>query len=374
MTAEESASIEPALVAARQMRPYYARALSALTPVAADGFGTVGVDRSWRLYVDLEWFGSLPLDQQAAVLSQHEIEHLLRDHGARARAIHADPDLWQIAADVEINDDADPGVLPPMGIYPKDIAQPEGLRSEDYYSALESAVGHHCGGGSGAGVPLEGELESGESPGLSAAESEVLRDHVASDVRAHMAARGRGDVPRGVQVWAEARERRVVIPWLRELRLKISSQVRETVRGRQDWSWSRPSRRTAMVIRPGMISFRPRMGIVIDTSGSMSDRGADVLGIVRSAAISAGTARVWQVDAAIQRRGKRHRSGATYHGGGGTDLRPALKDAARVSDVIVAITDCETRWPEELDCAMTVDTWRGGASSPLWAHRIELTP
>jgi hypothetical protein len=46
----EASILESALVSARQQRPYYARALSALTPLVADGLGTVAVDKWWRLY------------------------------------------------------------------------------------------------------------------------------------------------------------------------------------------------------------------------------------------------------------------------------------------------------------------------------------
>jgi predicted metal-dependent peptidase len=373
-TSEELSQLEAVFVAARQMRPYYCRALAALTPHIVDGMGTVAVDSSWRLYVDIAWLMSLPLEQRAAVVSQHEIEHLLRDHSSRAKTLHAEPARWNIAADAEINDDADHGSLPAFAVSPKTINQPDGRIAEEYYEDLVCNKHHpHCGGGSGAGVPLSGELDPDDTS-VTSAQGEILREQVAADVRSHIQAHGMGSVPSGVRIWAEAQERKIIIiPWERELRSIVSAQCREIVRGRQDWSWARPARRASAVTRPGTVSYRPRIGVVVDTSGSMCERGGDVLGAVRSIARARGDVRLWQIDAAITAKKQRPRPGQEFRGGGGTDLVPALLDAARSSDIVIAITDCETPWPAApLRCPTLVVTWRGAASNPEWCRRVEL--
>jgi len=367
LTADERAAVEAALVAARQQRPYYARALSALTPMAAD-VPTVGVDRHWRLYVNLDWLASLPIGQQGAALAQHEVEHLLRDHDRRAREAHTDPIAWNVAADAEINDDADAGALPPDAIYPRSLGQPDGLLAEDYLDHVK--IGRCCGGGSGAGRQLAGEADVGDAPGVLGDEAETLRDAVADDVRAHVRAHGRGSVPRGVEIWAEARARVVPVPWHRRVSAIVHRAARDIERGRLDWSWRRLSRRQGPVLRPGMYAPKPCVGLVVDTSGSMCAMGDEVVSLVRSAC-RAHLVRVWQIDAAITVKGSRKPK--VFVGGGGTDLRPAIEDAALHSDLVVAITDCDTPWPESCTRRLVVVTWPGCSASPSWAERVEVS-
>lgn len=373
LSAVEATSLETSFVAARQMRPYYARALAALQPLAVDGLGTIAIGADYRLYVDMVWFDAMPLTQRAALLAQHEIEHVLRDHCGRTRRLQPEwRQDWLVATDAEINDDSEPGDLPSDGCWPRKLGQPDGLLAEEYYVAMvePASVRGTCGGGSGAGVPIEGELPP--EGGVSEAEGDSLRDQVASDVRDYLVTHGRGSVPLGLQMWAEERARRVVIPWARELRGLISRTCREISSGRQDWSWSHPSRRVSPILRPGLVGFRPVIGLVVDTSGSMAERGELVLSVVRSAARTLGTLRVWHVDAEISVRGKRHRRGDRYHGGGGTDLRPAMIEASVASDLVVTITDCDTPWPETLPCRSIVVTHVGATSSPSWARRLEV--
>jgi predicted metal-dependent peptidase len=372
-TAAESALIEGALVSARQQRPYYGRALSALTPIIADGLGSVAVDRRWRLYVDPVWLGSIPLLQRGALLGQHEIEHVLRDHGARAEAIRADRLAWNVAGDAEINDDADPDCLPPGGVTPALLRQPPHLLAEEYYSSIEIGSLPMCGGGSGAGRPLsiESDDDTGGA-GVSDADAVRLRDQVAADVREHARVNGRGSVPSGILVWADARATTVKIPWHRHLRSIVARMSRSISHGRQDWSWSRLSRRSTPILRPGSVRWTPRIGVVVDTSGSMSERGADVLGVVRAAVRGCGASRIWQVDTEIH--GSRSaRKTTTYRGGGGTDLRPAMAEAAMASDAVIVVTDCDTPWPDLAVVPTLIVTWHGCSDSPHWAARIEVS-
>ena len=85
-------------MAAVEAMPYYARALFALSPVAAPGLKTFAVDRFWRLYVDPAMLGtdegwSIPL---AGAVLLHEVGHVLRDHGGRADTVDSPVDrtMW----------------------------------------------------------------------------------------------------------------------------------------------------------------------------------------------------------------------------------------------------------------------------------------
>ena len=54
LAADEWRRLRLAQMAAVEAMPYFARALFALSPVAAPGLKTFAVDEFWRLYVDPE--------------------------------------------------------------------------------------------------------------------------------------------------------------------------------------------------------------------------------------------------------------------------------------------------------------------------------
>lgn len=350
---EEKCIIASALLAARIARPYYARAIAALTPVARPGLGTVAVDRAWRLYYDPLWLASLSTEHQGLVIGAHEVEHLLRDHMQRARAIDAEPIAWNLAGDCEINDDMTPVDLPEGGLRPAHIGATDGLCAEDYYRhLLDTATTTHtplCGGGSGAGCPRHDEAagpSAGGPPGVSESDAEPLRDAVAADIRAYTTTYGRGTVPAGIAIWADARAvSPPSIPWPRRLSAALAHGARTTLRGRADWSWSRLSRRCrpAGPLRPGTVTREPKLVIVVDTSGSMAEAGGHVLGVVSALWRRYGSAVTIQAETAITRRSTsrvRH-----WRGGGGTDLTAAILAAAAESDLVAVITDGITPWP-----------------------------
>jgi predicted metal-dependent peptidase len=365
--------IADVLLAARLARPYYARALTALTPVARPGLGTVAVDRWWRLYYDPAWLQTLPAMQRGMIIAAHEVEHLLRGHDARCRAIVADPRVYNVAGDLEINDDVLSGELPDDALMPVVFGLSDGLTAEEYYTALIDRVEEAsawCSGGSGAGWPLEDELSVEDAPAVSEIDAEILRDQVAADVREHVAQNGRGSVSSGVAIWAEARARRVTIPWSRELTAIVARSSREVAAGRSDWSWSRLSRRFSTVLRPGAVVYRPRIAIIVDTSGSMANDGDEVLGIVRAIINRFGQSEIIQCDAAVTSRSKRSKE---WRGGGGTDLRVAIAAAVRF-DLIVVVTDGQTPWPDVATVQSCIAILVGSAAAdpPSWVKSLRI--
>lgn len=116
--------------------------------------------------------------KQLAFLWVHEISHILREHAERALEFNADAQLWNIAADLEINDSRWQGTQAPVafkGIFLKDFKLPEGQIAEWYYRQLSSnaALGqrliqqHQQGlGDEGSGThgqPREWELGKSEA-------------------------------------------------------------------------------------------------------------------------------------------------------------------------------------------------------------------
>ena len=369
MTPDDRRIIEDALLRAYQCRPYYRRALAALQPRAWDGLGTIAVGRGWTLYVDVAWFRTHSLDEQAALIAGHEIEHVLRDHASRRgeRAAAA----WNCACDAAINDDCPDLRLPAGGVTPATLGQPDGRTEEHYYDALPvGAPGVCCG--SGAGQPFAGEPADGA--GVSCDDAEALRDAVAADVRAHIAAHGVGSVPRGVAVWADARSRVLPIDWRRVLVSRLGRLWREETAGRQDYAWSRPPRRwRADVLRPGMRGYVPRVALVVDTSGSMTDAatGAVVLGTERAIRRVVPACAVVQCDAGVQAHSRCRRRVGEWRGGGGTDLRTGIAAAGKM-DIMVVVTDGATPWPDEAPAARVVVVCTTGADVPDWSDVIRV--
>ena len=77
--------------------------------------------------------------QQIGFLWIHEISHILREHNQRAAEGAVDPNIWNIAADMEINDSDWEGLEAPTlypGIYPNTFKMYPGELAETYYKKL----------------------------------------------------------------------------------------------------------------------------------------------------------------------------------------------------------------------------------------------
>jgi predicted metal-dependent peptidase len=100
-------------------QPYIAAAIFRLIPISSPGLGTMGVDKFWRCYIDFEFMMEKGVEYAAGVLA-HEPWHLLRDHNKRAELKKANkfpPLLWNMAGDLEINDDIET-LVPEDSLFP----------------------------------------------------------------------------------------------------------------------------------------------------------------------------------------------------------------------------------------------------------------
>ena len=371
-TIAEQETIEHALLLARLLRPYYSRALAALSPRVMEGLGTVCVTKYWGLYVDVEWLRELDPLHQATVLAAHEVEHLLRRH-SRLDGL-APPFVTNVIADAEINDDLANGeALLPGAITPSRFGWPDGLTAEEYLALIEQTThldgAGCCGGGSGAGYPRPWEKDD-SSDGVNENDAEMLRQQVAGDVVAYGQEHGRGSVPQDVLIWANALIAPIVRDWRRELPPLLAKAV-TLARGRYDYSWARPSRRAVPgvgVLRPASIGAKLRIGLAVDTSGSMASDTLDyVAGLVRSF----GDVVVAQGDAALC--GISSGAPNTWRGGGGSDIRPLIEALVKARvDAIVCVTDCETAWPSDSPSVPVVVVSTGNAEAPTWAKTVRI--
>lgn len=238
-----------------------------------------------------------------------------------------------------------------------------------------------CGSAGGNAHPAESGLDPETTPvGSSASEVDIARRQVAHDALEPSPAMkdlmerygaGRGVHP-SMSRWATDELAPPEVPWQRVLAPFVRDAV-ATVRGRTHWKIGRPSRRREVLkqsmgegapILPSLVGSVPRVGIMIDSSGSMFATGkskkkggtsltvfeealSEVWGIVKTAGIP-----VW--GSAIDTEMKdwtllRNRADLSKLcvGGGGTDMRVGIAavDARNDLDVVVLLTDAETPWP-----------------------------
>ncbi|MGH9041510.1 MAG: vWA domain-containing protein [Acidimicrobiia bacterium] len=393
MTEAASALAPAKLVAARlwavHQMPYFAAGLFALTPVESPRLGTLAVDTSWRLYVDPDIVQGWAVEELGAVLV-HEVNHLLRDHAGRGRAVGV-PDgwspAWNAAADAEINDDlVDAGLpLPGAPILPETLGcRRHGLAEEYLATARDPSEPNGIDCGSGAGGPARpwdlpapgtAEGDGSETSGVTPAEVATLRRLVASAVAGH------GNVPAGLARWS----RQVLEPtfdWRRRLRFLLVSAVR-TASGAEDWTSRRPSRRagtTGGAVLPSLCRPTLEIAVVVDTSASMDDTLLDAaMGEVKGILRAAGTAVTvlacdTEVHASVRATDWRR---VTLPGGGGTALGPGLTAAARLRPrpgLVVVLTDGYTSWPSARPPMPVIVALLGPSGAPpappAWATAV----
>jgi predicted metal-dependent peptidase len=414
LTADEWRRLRLARMAAVEVMPYYARALFALSPVAAPGLGTFAVSRDWRLYIDPNMLGtndgwSIPV---AGAVLVHEVGHVLREHGERADAVDAPVDRmnWNLAADAEINDDLlGAGLGLPDGVVtPAAIGCEDGHAAEVYYRHLVppgaprsplsdpadgdgdgDGDGYGCGSGAGD-VPVPGELPAGadlgSGTGLSGAAADLVKVSVARAVQAEMRSSGgagRGTMPAGIARWAARQLAPAVVPWPKVLRAAVRRTVEDQA-GQVYHSWGRPNRRAPSgLLLPTLRAPKINVDLIIDTSGSMGDRDLAAALSETRAVLRRSTARVRVLccDAASTApRRVRSISDVTLTGGGGTDMRVGI-DAALAArpaaDVIVVFTDGGTPWhAHRLSVPLIVALIGSHAvdTTPAWAKTVRVTP
>ncbi|WP_367325069.1 VWA-like domain-containing protein [Streptomyces sp. HUAS ZL42] len=390
---------------AARARPYLATALFALHTVESRRVPTMAVDRYWRCYVSPGFVDRTPVEELAGVWV-HEVSHLLRDHHGRSERVARERGLtgpgerlrMNIAADFEINDDVyGDGLTRPEGaVRPKDLLLHDGQLMEDYLRQFrlgprtQDLAWLDCGSGAD-GLDREWELGPDGAHGLSEQERDAVRFRVAQGIKGRP-----GSAPQGWRRWADEAFHPPQ-PW-REL---LGAAVRSATSGSgagEDYSYGRPARRSAGVpgvVLPSLRRRPPRVAVVIDTSGSVSDTELgsallEVAAISRAVGGRRDLVTVVPCDAAARVAHPLCRAeGIPLLGGGGTDLRTGFATALRTRprpDVVVVLTDGQTPWPRTQPACRTVvglfprpgESWDEDDpdyvpdSPPAWARVVEI--
>lgn len=248
--------------------------------------------------------------------------------------------------------------------------------------------GWDCGSAAD-GIARDYEIEGDKvDAGIDSDRADIIRQKVATDIANH--SKNRGDVPAGLERWAKE----ILDPtvdWRRELASIVRRSFAQ-VAGIRDYTYTRPSRRDSSIrsmgqniVLPAMRQpAPPKVSIVIDTSGSMSDNMlswalSETQGVLRSLGSSGRSVKVISCDAkaTIQRVSKLGQ--VNLSGGGGTDMRvgidAALKDRDK-PDVVIVLTDGYTPWHDEPLKGTTLIvglTEEGAAKSvPDWARVVHI--
>ena len=353
--------------------PYFSSILFALIPIEKKddpNMPTMAVDKHMRLYYNPDLLTKVTEEEAVGILI-HEINHLLRDH--HKRGIHYNGYLFNIAGDMEINDDIisdnNCGVkLPDWCVFPKSHNLPNDQLAEWYYNKiLEKAKVSQNGkgdiklpGGGNCGSVANGQADGDEQPmaddgsnGHSDTMVDFYRKGTAEAIEEH--SKTRGNVPGYLQRWAKEHLKHKV-DWKRELRSVCLSAINMVASGMTDYSRAKPSRRQASnrdFVLPGFVSPTPTVAVIVDTSGSMSEKFISQAIAEVEAVLQNTRAEVIfvDVDAAVHFIGPvKNKGQIKLSGGGGTDLTKgydALDKYSKKTNLVIALTDGYTPWPAE---------------------------
>ena len=403
--------------------PYLARALFALQPVLVEAhldedtgepvadpaFRAFPTDTRWRVHLDPGTALATPV-AEIGWWMLHHIGHLVRHHAARAPAPPEGPTPpaaggreaarpWNRAADAEVNDDLESmGLTTPAGVVsPRGLGLPPGRLAEEYLSLIEVLDAAHRRGGRPLADPIDcgGAVDGiddappgagGPAPGLDDTERDLLELAVAREIETRSIRRA--TVPGGWRRWAD-RRLHPAVDWRAELGALLRRGVRRAA-GRVDFTYTRPSRRTAGdgIVMPAMVGPDPDVALVVDTSGSITP--AILTGflteITEILTGAAGPRRRLRVICCDRRahgiQTVRRAEDIELVGGGGTDQREGMSAALALHprpDLILVLTDGQTPWPDRRPPVPVViglvepgPGLRAQAPPPAWARTIPL--
>lgn len=311
---------------------------------------------------------------QIGFLWIHEICHVLREHGERAKERKAKPFIWNVAADLEINDGKWKGLTMPKafpGMHPHQYKWQTGQLAEFYYKKLINSNDEELqrflkegyrtlNEGSGVhGQPCEWEVDSsGQKQELNPIETEVIRRSVAKEMKANKAM---GSMPGGWGRWVEEKLAGKV-DWRQVLRHRMSVAISTGVGSRIDYNFQRPNRRQS-IYSPFLLptlggNMSARVSCVVDTSGSMTGEQmgqavGEVLGVLQAFQVPVT---VIPCDARAYEPIKIAAPSDYFKlkqlpGGGGTNMIVGIDAALKLKpqpDTVLVLTDGYTPYPAKL--------------------------
>ncbi|NOY66198.1 MAG: hypothetical protein GXP13_02160 [Gammaproteobacteria bacterium] len=356
-------------------------------------------------YFNHDYINELSLEQTQFVLA-HEALHCALSHFARRQ--HRVKHRWDLACDFAINP-----ILVSDGLHPTPdtlyLENFSDMTAEEIYPLLDdlenkqtedqhlyddaedsqdssdpqsgSGQSQQTPEGDGQGQEAELDKDKGggasQPPPLSGEEKEQLsiqwRQRMAGAAQQAMqAGKMSGAMARLVDHLLQPQ-----LPW----RMMLARYM--TAVARDDYNYSRPSRREGSAILPSMRSSQVNVVIAIDTSGSISSAEVEEFMAEVDAIKGQVRARITLLacDQALDKEGPweyetwdSFEMPKKFSGGGGTDFNPVFDWIDREqhqSDLIVYFTDAEGIFPQTEPVCPVIWLVKGKAKVP-WGQRIQL--
>lgn len=231
----------------------------------------------------------------------------------------------------------------------------DGDSSGEHVCSNKPQVGRGwCGSGAGRKVANE-PMDVGDGSLPTEADWDSYKINVAEALREAIESKTIGSVPGGFLRWANTILAPPKIPWDTKLQKSLRRAI-NFKKGQKDFTYRLPSRRQAAMgynrgkpILPALFAPTRKVGVGIDTSGSMSKEQLEIAlretaGVIAS---SGCAARFYACDAAVHSAidiKNINEAVSALKGGGGTDLDPVFEVIAQESkeerpDILVMITD-----------------------------------
>lgn len=401
--------IETKLSAARTRlildKPFLGALVLRLPMVAADSRWCKSTATDARsFYYNPDYIDVLSVEQTQFVLA-HEALHCALSHFARRQ--HRDKHRWDLACDFAINP-----LLIGDGLIPVPDAilldEFEEMTAEEIYPCLdenenlnthddhlydednsEEGGGSQGGGGdneneqqqSGSDSQQESPEQDGEGAGKPPPLTRQEQEQLSVQWSQRMAGAAQQAMQAGKMGGALARMIEHLLqpqlPW----RMLLARYM--TATARDDYNWSRPSRREGSAIMPSLKSNELNVVVALDTSGSVSDEEMRQFLSEVDAIKGQARARITLLacDVALAVDGpwfyepwEQFTLPREFKGGGGTDFRPVfewLERADQRPDLVVYFTDAQGQFPEHEPGCPVIWLVKGKARVP-WGQRIQL--
>lgn len=327
-------------------QPFFAGILLSTPVKYTTQVPTAAVDDKY-MYVNPDFMASLDTVQCEQFVQVHEVSHIAFEHVWRLKDASYDPMLWNMATDYVINAMITEAGMRMPTIKGKRIGLLDPrftskMSADEVYRALKKEQdkgGKPKPDDGGWGSDLREPQDM--SPEARAQSSMEARQKIAQ--AAQLAA---GKVPASMARLVD-QMLNPVLPWRDMLREYMTEVVTD------DESWSRRNRRFPDVYLPSRHS--EALGEIVcigDTSGSITnDDLARIAAEVHACAslASPSSVRLVWCDAKVQHEQVFERGDEIHcqpKGGGGTDMRVALKHVEQYDPaVVILITDGHTPWP-----------------------------
>lgn len=342
--------LSKAIIGLLKTKPFYAHFLTAMKQIEAPDIPTAGVNitTTLNLYYNPTWWNDLNDGEQVAVL-EHEVHHILYNHISRGAGLNHQ--VHNISTDCAINGYI--GNLPKNALYPDKMGMKKYQTSEWYYDRLIKRAENLSWGMCVAGHNKNGKSKNGKGECRGTLDDhgkwsagnkdedyvkEKIRQAVNKACDALDASGGIGTLPAHLQDVIK-KLRKKPMDWkliLRRFLYKASYAINESTR-------KKPNKRFGIAFPGTKTQPRLKLGVAVDTSGSIDDYMLNVF-FNEVEHINNACAEVWVIecDAIVGRFYKYNpkKFDAKVTGRGGTAFQPAIKKATELNiDALCYLTD-----------------------------------